>query len=129
MAGVADIQVDYMGNGQMQSAFHPYAKLTSIFGKIPLGIVNLDKDFEYNYDFTLPTPVINPYLQVVGLQSVDYSFSPRNEAAGQWRLTMVGQCTLVKYRSGGNVQLLIGYTNPVTRQTIDAYIVYGGFRG
>ncbi|MDM9637151.1 hypothetical protein [Acinetobacter nosocomialis] len=125
----ADILVDYHGTGTMQSAFHPYAKVTTIFGRIPLPEINIEREKIYEYQFTLPESIQNPFLQVVGIMNVSYSFLPINEAAGIWKLQMLGKFIRYKQKVLQYEQFAIEYTNPVTRSPFPAYIVYGGFRG
>lgn len=125
----ADIGVDYHGSGHIQSAFHPFAKVTSIFGRIELPEINLTYNDIYNYDFTLPEIILNPFMQVVGLQGVDYAFIPLNPSAGQWRLSMSGQVSRYKQKAYPYEQYTLNYSNPATRQSFNSYIIYGGFRG
>lgn len=134
---VADVRVDYMGDGWIQSAFHPFAKVAYIFGYIPIpDNINLNRYDQYSFDFKLPFPVFNPFMGISGLNgNVGYSFSPRNEAAGEWTCHLVGDVVRYKQKGFPYEQYGIEYTNPVDRIDygaegyLKAMIYFGGFRG
>lgn len=117
----ADVLVDYFGTGNLQPMIHPNAKISNVIGKIELPVINLDRAAIYTYDITIPEVISNIFLMIVGMPHVDYSFDKLTDTT--WRISMAGYALM----AGGGGQLC--YKNPVTRQGINAYVLYGGIRG
>lgn len=126
------IAVDYMGDGVFTDVIPGVAKVTNIMGSIPLTNVPLNETEEgwiWSTQFTLPYPITNPYLHLVGIKGCDHFFTVVNEAAGVWQITVLGRISWYyiannsAYRQKGYGYNRPNAANPNTR------ILFGGFRG
>lgn len=125
------IVVDYMGDGHFMQAFHPLLKVASIYGAIDLpDIIMTYNDITYDYPFTLPYPIIKPFLYAVRIPGVDSYFIPVDEAAGKWILRLCGRVYLQRSPWGSQWYQL--YRTPCTNTPLyelPSQIIYGGRRG
>lgn len=123
------ILVDYFGNGQFTDPFHPKLKVTNLFGFIDLPDITITyNDVTYDYPFTLPYPIKNPFLRAVNIPLVDCYFIPVNEDTGEWVMRMCGR--VVQQIYAGQTTWREVYTRPCTNQNNQqSKIMYGGFRG
>lgn len=124
------IIVDYMGDGNFMQAFHPLMKVTNIFGAIDLPYITMTyHDITYDYPFTLPYPIDNPFLMAINIPQVDVYFVPIDVAAGEWIMRMCGRVVSQQYLSNP-VQWVQQYSTPCTNVNgRPSQIIYGGFRG
>ncbi|TSH74874.1 hypothetical protein E2K73_07635 [Acinetobacter sp. RF15A] len=125
------IVVDYMGDGHFTQAIHPLLKVANIFGAIDLPDITMTyKNVTYDYPFTLPYPIIKPFLYAVRIPNVDCYFIPVDEAAGKWILRMCGRVQVqVRLGSANWIQF---YRTPCTNTDLydkPSQIIYGGRRG
>lgn len=124
------IVVDYVGDGIFMQAFHPQMKVTNLFGEIDLPDITIThNDTTYDYPFTLPFPITNPFLKAVNIPNVDCYFIPVDVATGKWIMRMCGRVTSMQYLQN-TVTWYQHYGTPCTnRFGIKSQIIYGGFRG
>lgn len=123
------IVVDYMGDGNFMQAFHPQMKVTNVFGEIDLPDITIThNNVTYDYPFTLPYPIANPFLKAVEIWGVDCYFVPVDIAAGKWIMRMCGRVVSQTY--AGQTTWREVYGRPCTnRFGRKSQILYGGNRG
>lgn len=123
------IVVDYMGDGNFMQAFHPQMKVTNVFSEIDLPDITMTtNDVTYDYPFTLPYPIDNPFFKPVNIPGVDCYFVPVNKAEGKWIMRMCGNVTMQRYAN--QTTWIARYSTPCTNQRgVRSRIIFGGYRG
>lgn len=126
------IAVDYMGDGIFTDVIPGSSKITNIMGSIPvtnIPLTVLEEGWIWSMEFTLPYPIINPYLHLIGIKGCDHFFTVVNESAGVWKLTVLGR--RLWYYLSNNVnyrQMGYSYSTP-NAASANTRILFGGFRG
>lgn len=124
------IVVDYMGDGNFMQAFHPFMKVTNVFGAIDVPDISIPAtQASHDHPFKLPYPIDNPFLCATHVWGVDCYFVPVNMATGDWIMRMYGHRATQEYMATGQTWVA-RYPSPCTNtRGLKTQILYGGFRG
>lgn len=131
------IEVDYIGNGVFTDVIPGFAQVTNIMGAIYLPDIRFNvSNFGWVWvkEFTLPTPIQNPYLQLVGMEGVEHYFAPVNESIGRWKITVIAKVLWYYLTNNADYPrysslLRSGVPAGGNYATERTRILYGGFRG
>lgn len=128
----AKIQVDYLGDGTFYEPYHPSLKIANIFGEIQIPTYDWDMNQSVvTWDFTIPSDIEDPFFHMIGLNGIDYFFTPVDKAQGKWRLSLAPRYQLQQSK-GGPVIKTKSFGSPATNNPAlgtMSKILYGGNRG